>query len=122
MTPGPDNPLVLNPQETQVPACAGGDPERPMQPLPARREAEAALEAAMLSLADAPCKSAEQLRDLLASQLGLQARSHCPLPPCHLPGSPGSFPACGFFPIVRAKRERESAWHCTCGTLSVLRA
>ena len=52
---------------------AGGDPERPMQPLPQRREAEAALERAMLSLADAPCKTAEQLRDML-SDLGLQVR------------------------------------------------
>ena len=44
-----------------------------MQPLPVRREAEAALERAMLSLTDAPCKTPEQLRDML-SHLGLQAR------------------------------------------------
>ncbi|CAL8471472.1 g11014 [Coccomyxa elongata] len=46
---------------------AGGDPERPLVPLPVRRSAEAALADAILDLADVACKSADDLRQLIAA-------------------------------------------------------
>lgn len=53
---------------------AGGDPERPLVPLPERLNAEAALADAILNLADVACKSAEDMRQLIAGH-GSQARS-----------------------------------------------
>ncbi len=56
---------------------AGGDPERPLVPLPERRSAEAALADAILDLADVACKSADDLRQLIAAH-GSQVWSLCP--------------------------------------------
>jgi hypothetical protein len=53
---------------------AGADPDRPAEPLPERKAAEAQLESALLSLQDPGCKSAAQLRDMLAAH-GLQVRA-----------------------------------------------
>ncbi len=53
---------------------AGGDPDRPLAPLPERLSAEAALAEAILDLADVACKSADELRQLIAAH-GCQARA-----------------------------------------------
>ncbi len=44
---------------------AGPDPERPLSPSQERLKAEAVLQQAMLDLADTPCKTPEELLELL---------------------------------------------------------
>ena len=55
--------------------AAGGDPDRPLAPLPERLSAEAALAEAILDLADVACKNADELRQLIADH-GTQAGAH----------------------------------------------
>ena len=58
--------------------AAGSDPDRPMVPLPERVTAEATLAEAILDLADVACKTADELRALIAAH-GTQAGLHLPI-------------------------------------------